>query len=286
MSRAGDPTSRNSLRHAPELMIDLTNTGVVAEAAQLAVDELQSVLGGGPWSIIVESTGEVLAASGPFDDVAGRAVPLPSSGLDLVAVDQSEVGIDDARFRSTVERIGRLVAAVVDAEARATEAVQRAARAEALATVDSLTGLLDQGEWWRQVESVEARLRRHPREVVVIVVDLDGLKVTNDTKGHLHGDLVIRLAAETLSRAVRAGDVVARVGGDEFAVLAIDHESSAHALVDRIESAFTDAAIPASIGASTHHPRRTMRETYAEADRAMYEQKRLRSGRLRPPDRP
>jgi diguanylate cyclase (GGDEF)-like protein len=286
MSRAGDATPRNSLRHAPELMIDLTNTGVVAEAAQLAVDELQSALGGGPWSIIVESTGEVLAASGPFGDVPGRAVPLPASGLDLVAVDQSELGIDDDRFRTTVERIGRLVAAVVDAEARAAEAVQRAARAEALATVDALTGLLDQGEWWRQVEGVEARLRRHPREVVVIVVDLDGLKATNDTKGHLHGDLVIRLAAETLSRAVRAGDVVARVGGDEFAVLAIDHESSARALVDRIEAAFADAAIPASIGASTHDPRRTMRETYAEADRAMYEQKRLRSGRLRPPDQP
>ena len=286
MSRAGDSTPRNSLRHARDLMVDVTNTGVVAEAAQLAVDELQSALGGGPWSIIVESTGEVLAASGPFDDAPGRVVPLPASGLDLVAVEGSVGGVADVRFRSTVERIGRLVAAVVDAETRAAEAVQRAARAEALATVDALTGLPDQGEWWRQLESVEARLRRHPREVVVIVVDLDGLEATNDTKGRLHGDLVIRLAAETLSRAARAGDLVARVGGDEFAVLAIDHDSSAHALADRTEAAFAEAGIPASVGASTHDPRRTMRATFADADRAMYEQKRLRSGRLRPPEEP
>lgn len=286
MSGAGDPHVRRSLRRARDLVINLTNTGVVAEAAQLAVDELQSVLGGGPWSISVQSTGEVLAASGPLGEHPARVVPLPASGLDLVAVEQVEGGADDEHFHITIGRIGRLVAAVVDAETRAAEAARRAAEAEALATVDALTGLLDQGEWWRRLETIEAQLRRNSREVVVIVVDLDGLKATNDSKGHLHGDLLIRLAAETLSQAVRTGDLVARVGGDEFAVLAIDHESSAHALVDRIEAAFAEAAIAASVGASTHHPGRTLRETYADADRAMYAQKRLRSGRPGPPDGP
>lgn len=286
MSDAGDREFHRALRRASDLVINLTNTGVVAEAAQLAVDELQSVLGGGPWSITVQSTGEVLATSGPLTEHPGRVVPLPASGLDLVAVEQAEGGPDDEHFRTTIGRIGRLVAAVVDAETRAAEAARRAAEAETLATLDALTGLLDQGEWWRRLEAVEARLRRNPREVVVVIVDLDGLKATNDTKGHLHGDLLIRLAAETLNQAVRTGDLVARVGGDEFAVLAIDHEASAHALVDRIEAAFAEAAIAASVGASTHHPGRTLRETYADADRAMYEQKRLRSGRRSPPELP
>lgn len=118
MSRTGDSTPRNSLRHARDLTIDVTNTGVVAEAAQLAVDELQSALGGGPWSVLVESTGEVLAASGPLDADPGRVVPLPAAGLGLVAVERSEGGIDDGRFRSTVERIGRLLGAVGGADTR------------------------------------------------------------------------------------------------------------------------------------------------------------------------
>lgn len=272
--------SGNGGRGAPasERVIDLTRTGVVVEAAQLAVEEIQDVLGGGPWCITVRSTGEVLATTGSIGCAPARVVPLPSGDLDLVAMDEGGRGVRDERLvNTTIERIGRLVSAVVEAEERAAIQARRAREIEALAAVDGLTGLLDQGAWWRRIAELEAQLHRHPREVAIAVVDLDGLKLTNDTKGHLHGDLLIRLAAATLSIAVRAGDVVARVGGDEFAVLAMDHGASAAALSERLRVALVEAEIPASVGASTHRTGTTLRSTYEAADAAMYAEKRRRA---------
>lgn len=276
------PGIRRTLRPT-ERLIDLTNTDPIVDAAQLAVEELQSVLGGGPWCIAVRSTGEVLACTGSLGTNPVRTIPLAAPELELIAIDDGDDGTgehDPEMVGAAIERIGRLLAAVVDAEHRAAEAASRAEEAEQLATIDALTGLLDQGEWWRRIEELEARLERHPHDVAIVVIDLDGLKTINDTEGHLHGDLLIRLAAGTLSAVVRAGDVVARVGGDEFAVLAIDHGSSAEVLVGRIRAALDAAGIAASVGAGLHMRRSRLRDTYAAADRAMYEDKdRRRRGR-------
>ena len=262
-----------------ERVIDLTNTDVVVEAAQIAVEQIQAVLGGGPWCITVHSTGEVLATTGTIGTAPSRVIPLPAEGLDLVAMDDGGDGIvvDESVLNATIDRIGRLVAAVVAAEERASREAERARVVEANAVIDGLTGLLDQGAWWTRVSEVEAQLRRHPREVAIAVVDLDGLKETNDTKGHLHGDLLIRLAAATLATAVRTGDIVARVGGDEFAILAADHDATATILAQRIGLALAEAGIEASVGASTHRRGTTLQSTYAAADRAMYEAKRRRA---------
>lgn len=261
-----------------ERVIDLTNADVVVEAAQIAVEQIQAVLGGGPWCITVHSTGEVLATTGSICSTPNRVIPLPADGLDLVAMDEGGDGVvDESLLNPTIDRIGRLVAAVVSAEERAQAEAERARVVEERSVIDGLTGLLDQGAWWARVEELESQLRRHPREVAIAVIDLDGLKQTNDTKGHLHGDLLIRLAAATLATVVRAGDLVARVGGDEFAVLAVDHEATATVLAQRIGLALADAGIEASVGATTHRRGTTLQSTYAKADRAMYEAKRRRA---------
>jgi diguanylate cyclase (GGDEF)-like protein len=262
-----------------ERVIDLTNTDVVVEAAQIAVEQIQAVLGGGPWCITVHATGEVLATTGTIGATPSRVIPLPADGLDLVAMDDGGDGIvvEESVLNATIHRIGRLVAAVVEAEGRARREAERARLVEANSVIDGLTGLLDQGAWWSRVAEVEAQVRRHPREVAIAVIDLDGLKETNDTKGHLHGDLLIRLAAATLTTVVRTGDVVARVGGDEFAVMAIDHDATATVLAQRIGIALADAGVEASVGASTHRRGTSLQSTFAAADRAMYDAKRQRT---------
>src|SRR5207253_2070780 len=153
-------------------------------------------------------------------------------------------------------------------------ATARAGRAEALAATDALTGLGNQRAWWDRVAEEDARIQRSEATAVVAVVDLDGLKLVNDERGHLHGDLLLRLAAQTLRHTVRTCDVVARVGGDEFAVLAVDYEAEPSVLVDRISNGLDAAGIDASVGAAVSNPGVSLVDAYARADQRMYAQKR------------
>lgn len=84
-----------------------------------------------------------------------------------------------------------------------------------LANFDGLTGLANRGRFYRRVEEALAR----PLAVAVIMFDLDGFKDVNDTLGHIVGDAVLREVAARLQRQVGAKDLVARIGGDEFAIL-------------------------------------------------------------------
>ena len=117
------------------------------------------------------------------------------------------------------------------------------------------------------------------RAAVIAVIDLDDLKEMNDQRGHLHGDLLLRLAAQTLRRAVRPFDVVARVGGDEFAVMAVDYEGDPRVFAARLGDALEAADIHASLGVAMPMPTESLTDAYADADRAMYAQKRHRRQR-------
>jgi diguanylate cyclase (GGDEF)-like protein len=127
-------------------------------------------------------------------------------------------------FTSLCQRIGRAVAE--SAELLISQAVAReqiAGERDLLARVsgtDPLTGVANRRGW----DEEAARLATRSKETCgsVICTDLDGLKETNDRYGHAVGDAVIRGAANLLLSAVRASDLVARVGGDEFAVLLRD----------------------------------------------------------------
>jgi diguanylate cyclase (GGDEF)-like protein len=114
------------------------------------------------------------------------------------------------------------------------------------------------------------------------VLDLDGLKVANDRHGHDVGDVLIRSLGEVLEAAVREHDVVARIGGDEFAILlpaSRDHDCAR--TVARITAAITrrqvDAMpLSASIGWATCPPAVSLGEALTLADARMYEAKRTR----------
>jgi diguanylate cyclase (GGDEF)-like protein len=102
-------------------------------------------------------------------------------------------------------------------------ALERAERTEAelrfLADHDSLTGLLNRRRFRAELDQYVSFTGRYGGRGAVMIIDIDGLKQVNDKLGHQSGDNLIRRVAETLRERIRATDIVARLSGDEFAVL-------------------------------------------------------------------
>jgi diguanylate cyclase (GGDEF)-like protein len=102
-------------------------------------------------------------------------------------------------------------------------ALERAERTEAelryLADHDSLTGLLDRRRFRAELDQYVSFAARYGGQGAVMIVDIDGLKAINDSYGHHAGDNLIRQVAARMRERVRATDVVARLSGDEFAIL-------------------------------------------------------------------
>ena len=102
-------------------------------------------------------------------------------------------------------------------------ALERAERTEAelryLADHDSLTGLLDRRRFRAELDQYVSFSARYGGRGAVMIVDIDGLKGINDSLGHHAGDNLIRQVAGVMRERVRATDIVARLSGDEFAIL-------------------------------------------------------------------
>lgn len=118
----------------------------------------------------------------------------------------------------------RVMAKLAPAERAVVEdALARAARTEAelrfLADHDPLTGLLNRRSFRRELDSYVSFSARYGGQGAVMVIDIDGLKAVNDSHGHHIGDSLIRRVANVLRERVRGTDLVARLSGDEFAVL-------------------------------------------------------------------
>jgi len=158
-----------------------------------------------------------------------------------------------------------------------------------LAVVDELTGLLNRRGFLETAARELALASRLHHEAVVLFMDVDGLKRVNDTLGHDEGSRLLADAAGVLARVARSSDVVGRLGGDEFCVLAIGQARSAMiAVEDRIRdeirkhnaTAERPYELAMSIGAARFDPNdpEDLDELIAQADALMYEQKRQRKG--------
>jgi diguanylate cyclase (GGDEF)-like protein len=179
-----------------------------------------------------------------------------------------------------VQHTARLLATLLDSEHRAERAHLRAERAEEESLTDDLTGLPNGRAWWRSLLREASRCDRYGLVAVVAVVDLDELKVINDTQGHLAGDLLLRTLSETLTASVRESDVVARVGGDEFGVLAVDYQPPLpETMVERLRVGLERAGISASVGADVYRTGDIIDDTFHRADSDMYAVKRKRRER-------
>ena len=154
------------------------------------------------------------------------------------------------------------------------------ARAEVhqLATTDELTGLANQRGFLEAVKMFPARRSGDTGQLTIVYVDIDGLKPVNDQFGHAAGDELIRSVGAVLRRAFRPQDTIARVGGDEFAVLLVGPgEEYASAIVERVHGNLADVGVSASIGsASAATVDVDVEELLSRADAAMYRVKTAR----------
>jgi diguanylate cyclase (GGDEF)-like protein len=149
--------------------------------------------------------------------------------------------------------------------------------AEALASTDPLTGVMNRRGWDLLVAEAQERVESLGDRGAVLMIDLDGLKLVNDTQGHQAGDALIAAAAAALRSAAVEGARIARYGGDEFAVYVEDVGASELAdLEERYAKALDAAGIEASIGAApvlVAAPGTAVRRALESADASMYARK-------------
>lgn len=109
---------------------------------------------------------------------------------------------------------------------------------ERIATTDPLTGIANRRVFDEMLHREEARSTRMPHDTAVLMIDIDLFKSFNDTYGHGAGDATLRSVAQAIARAVtRGGDLAARIGGEEFAVLLTDtDQEGAYAVAERVRT--------------------------------------------------
>jgi diguanylate cyclase (GGDEF)-like protein len=193
------------------------------------------------------------------------------------------------RSKTPSRAIVTRLAAEVDALAAELEASRaRIVELEARIDIDPLTEIRNRRGFARELARSLAYVKRYGTSAVLIYVDLDGFKWVNDRHGHAAGDAVLKAVAATLVRHVRTSDVVARVGGDEFAVLLWNvGGATAAAKVAALEAAVyatpvrwnaSTLAVGASAGMTALGALDTPAEVLARADAAMYARKAERKG--------
>jgi diguanylate cyclase (GGDEF)-like protein len=156
--------------------------------------------------------------------------------------------------------------------------------AESSATVDFLTGMANARALSMHLEQELARSKREESTMAVIVCDLNGFKEVNDRFGHLAGDRLLKLLAAAMTGVCREYDYAARMGGDEFVIVAPNMTEAAVADRMRILNGLAKKAGQNTCGADSlslsagaaFYPRdgTTGEQLLAEADRKMYAAKR------------
>jgi diguanylate cyclase (GGDEF)-like protein len=157
------------------------------------------------------------------------------------------------------------------AEIKERERLQR--ELEHLADHDPLTGVANRRRLEHDLAREIARARREDKPLCVVTIDLDDLKAHNDTHGHAAGDRLLKHVTSTWAGALRATDLLARTGGDEFVVLLPDCPlEMAERLIERLRRDVA-ASCRCSAGAARWDGVESAAELQVRADLAMYEVK-------------
>lgn len=161
---------------------------------------------------------------------------------------------------------------------------QQAAYFEAASKRDALTGLLNRPGFMDALTELHQRANKYAQKIAVLVLDLDGFKLINDTCGHAAGDDMLKTIAISLAEQLRDSDQIGRLGGDEFGIVLpnVSNRADVELLVIKLLSATKAIKAPqphlgvsASIGVYlvSPSPVKASEQMIATADRLMYEAK-------------
>ena len=229
---------------------------------------------------------------GEFEPSALEANGVVSSTTVMIGRPEEPMGLLTAHVRTNrpfgdsevdfLQSVAHLVATAIGRR-RFEEQMEHAALHDALTGLPNRTLLLD------RLRQALMRAEREGGNVAVLFLDLDNLKVLNDSLGHGAGDELLRAIGPRLRGELRAADTIARFGGDEFAVVCEDIEDEQHALQigQRLVRAFEDPFLvcgeerfgSVSVGIVVTGPGRAAEELLSDADAAMYRAKEAGRGR-------
>lgn len=246
---------------------------------ELAVDELPL---DGP-SDIRRVTGALNDMAGTLDAVDRQLMGLAAGAVDPQIADAPIPGQVGTSIRESVDRLVTLTRELRESEER----LQVEARHDILTSRLNRFGVLEHLAE-RLDESTALGAAAAP--FAVMIVDLDGFKNVNDTNGQAIGDQMLCEVADRLGALLGDGGVVARIGGDEFMIIALEHQSDAAALdlgrriIELIERPFhfggLTLSISASVGARLTDPASDALAVAEHADAAVYHAKRRGRGRV------
>ena len=214
----------------------------------------------------------------PLSLVAWYAGWWPAVGIAVASTLAWLLGASDSRsYWDLAVRFGAflVVGYVVAARRRSLH------REEQLARTDPLTGLANLRAFYELADAEIARARRYTHPFTAIYVDLNGFKAINERLGHTAGDRVLRAVARGIRDSVRATDLVARVGGDEFVILLPETSAApARLVIQKLQDVLArtplpdDAALSPSMGVATYFtPPPTVDALVQTADALMYHAK-------------
>jgi diguanylate cyclase (GGDEF)-like protein len=187
--------------------------------------------------------------------------------------------IDDQPLGRAVLMLGGLLGAATISAWTAYNHDVRRRKLDMASVTDPLTGCLNRRGLDAAAATELGRAGRHGIPVALMIIDLDAFKAYNDSHGHLAGDQLLAWFVERIKSTLRPTDTLARIGGDEFAVLASHSDAAAaEPLAERIRAACSDRAPHCTGIASAPGDGDDFDSLYRAADRRLYEAKHARYG--------